>query len=50
MSLSLEGVLSHVPHTHAEEIAAHAKSLEVAREVGSYLRGELKKICPDLVM
>ncbi len=22
MSLSLEGVLSHVPHTHAEEIAA----------------------------
>jgi phosphotransferase system enzyme I (PtsI) len=33
----------------AQEIAAHAQTLEVARDVESYLRGELKKLCPDLV-
>lgn len=33
----------------AQEIAAHAQTLEVARDVENYLRGELKKLCPDLV-
>jgi phosphotransferase system enzyme I (PtsI) len=32
------------------EIAEHAQTLEVARDVENYLRGELKKLCPDLVM
>ncbi len=30
-----------------EEIAAHAATLEVARDVENYLRGELKKLCPE---
>ncbi len=33
----------------AQEIAEHAQTLEVARDVENYLRGELKKLCPDLV-
>jgi phosphoenolpyruvate-protein phosphotransferase (PTS system enzyme I) len=33
----------------AVEIASHAQTLEVARDVENYLRGELKKLCPDLV-
>jgi phosphoenolpyruvate-protein phosphotransferase (PTS system enzyme I) len=32
----------------AEEIAAQAMQMEVARDVDAYLRGELKKICPVL--
>jgi len=35
---------------HAQEIAAHAQTLELARDVENYLRGELKKIAPDLVL
>ncbi|MSR60206.1 MAG: phosphoenolpyruvate--protein phosphotransferase [Planctomycetaceae bacterium] len=33
----------------AEEIARHAQSLEVARDVENYLRGEFKKLSADLV-
>lgn len=33
----------------AEEIAARASTLEVSRDIENYLRGELKKICPELV-
>lgn len=33
----------------AQEIAERAQTLEVARDVENYLRGELKKLCPDLV-
>src|SRR4029078_6315327 len=33
----------------ARDIAEHAQTLEVARDVENYLRGELKKLCPDLV-
>jgi phosphoenolpyruvate-protein phosphotransferase (PTS system enzyme I) len=33
----------------AEEIAGRAMALELARDVENYLRGELKKACPDLV-
>jgi len=31
----------------AERIASRAESMEVARDVESFLRGELKKLCPD---
>lgn len=34
----------------AKEIADRAQTLEVARDVESYLRGAMKKICPDLVL
>ncbi|MGQ0637508.1 MAG: phosphoenolpyruvate--protein phosphotransferase [Planctomycetaceae bacterium] len=34
----------------AQAIAAHAQTLEVARDVESFLRGELKKLCPELAM
>ena len=34
----------------AEEIVAHVRTLEVARNVEDFLRGELKKICPDLML
>lgn len=33
----------------AEEIAARAATLEVSRDIENYLRGELKKACPELV-
>ncbi len=46
----LKQVVRNVSIPQAEEIAAHAESLEVARDVENYLRGELKKICPDLLM
>jgi phosphotransferase system enzyme I (PtsI) len=32
----------------AEEIARRAMAFELARDVENYLRGELKKVCPDL--
>lgn len=35
--------------SQAREIAAHAQSLDLARDVEHYLRGELKKFCPELV-
>ncbi len=34
----------------AREIAGHVQTLDMARDVESYLRGELKKIAPDLVV
>jgi phosphotransferase system enzyme I (PtsI) len=43
-------VIRHLTIPQAEAIAAHAQSLEVARDVENYLRGELKKICPDLIL
>ena len=33
---------------HAEEIAATALDLDLARDIDGFLRGELKRICPDL--
>ncbi|MCA9015001.1 MAG: phosphoenolpyruvate--protein phosphotransferase [Planctomycetaceae bacterium] len=41
-------VIRHLTIARAEEIAAHALTIDVARDVESYLRGELYKICPDL--
>lgn len=46
----LKEVIRKITIPQAEEIAAHAKSLDIARDVESYLRGELNKICPDLVL
>ena len=45
----LKEVIRTIDVRQGEEIAAHALSLELARDVENYLRGELKKICPDLV-
>lgn len=46
----IKEVIRHLSITQAEGIAAHALTLDVARDVESYLRGELKKIFPDLMM
>jgi phosphotransferase system enzyme I (PtsI) len=45
----LKEVIRSITIGQAETIAAHALTLELARDVENYLRGELKKICPDLV-
>jgi len=42
-------VVRRISIPQAEEIAAHVRTLDRARDVESYLRGELKKLCPDLV-
>ena len=34
----------------AREIAQRVEGLEIARDVENFLRGELKKLCPDLVL
>ena len=46
----IKEVIRSITIPQAEEIARHAEKLEVARDVENYLRGELKKICPDLVV
>jgi phosphotransferase system enzyme I (PtsI) len=43
----IKQVIRGITIPQAEEIAAHADSLDVARDVENYLRGELKKISPD---
>ncbi len=45
----LKEVIRSINVPQAEEIAAHVETLDVSRDVENYLRGELKKICPDLV-
>jgi phosphotransferase system enzyme I (PtsI) len=46
----LKEVIRSIDMRQAREIAAHALSLDLARDVENHLRGELKKICPDLVL
>ena len=46
----LKEVIRHLTIEHAQTIAAHAQTLEVARDVENYLRGEMKKLCPDLFL
>lgn len=46
----LKEAIRSITVPQAEEIAAHAESLDVARDVENYLRGELKKNCPDLLI
>lgn len=43
----LKEIIRQVTIPQAEQIAAHALTLELARDVESYLQSELKKICPD---
>jgi phosphotransferase system enzyme I (PtsI) len=43
-------IVRNITIPQAEVIAAHVETLDVARDVESYLRGELKKISPDLVL
>ncbi|WP_145374328.1 phosphoenolpyruvate--protein phosphotransferase [Symmachiella dynata] len=43
----IKQVIRSITIPQAEEIAAHADTLDVARDVENYLRGELKKISPD---
>ena len=45
----LKEVIRTIDFHQAGEIAGHALTLDLARDVENYLRGELKKICPDLV-
>lgn len=45
----LKEVIRSITIEQAEEIASYAASLEVARDVENFLRGELKKLCPDLL-
>jgi len=46
----LKEVIRNLTIEQAEQIAAHAQSLDLARDVENYLRGELNRICPDLVL
>jgi phosphotransferase system enzyme I (PtsI) len=41
-------VIRSLTIARARDVASHALQMEVARDVDAYLRGELKKICPDL--
>ena len=45
----LKEVVRNITLSQAEDVAAHALTLDLARDVESYLRGELGKLCPDLV-
>lgn len=45
----LKDVIRNLTIARAEQIAARAESMETARDVESYLRGELRKICPESV-
>jgi phosphoenolpyruvate-protein phosphotransferase (PTS system enzyme I) len=45
----LKEIIRTIDVRQGEQIADHALSLELARDVENYLRGELKKICPDHV-
>lgn len=45
----LKEVITHTSIPEAERIAAHACTLDLARDVEHFLLGELGRICPDLV-
>ena len=46
----LKDVIRSITVSQAEGIAAHAETLDVARDVENYLRSEIDRICPDLVI
>lgn len=46
----LKEIIRKLTVPQAEEIAVHVETLDVARDVENYLRGELKKVCPDLLI
>src|SRR5262249_14893616 len=45
----LTEVIRHLTVAKAEEISSRAESMDTARDVEAFLRGELKKICPESV-
>lgn len=46
----LKEVVRNISIPQAQKIAEHAESLDLARDVENYLRGELDSLCPDLVL
>ena len=46
----IKEVIRNLTIESAEQIAAHALTLDLARDVENYLRGELHRISPDLVL
>lgn len=46
----IKQVIRSLTIPQAQDIAQHASGLDVAREVEAYLRGELKKLCSDIVV
>jgi len=46
----LKDVIRSITISQAEAIAAHAETLDVARDVENYLRSEIDRICPELVI
>ncbi len=46
----LKEIIRNMSIQQAKEISDHSLTLETARDVDNYLRGELNRICPDLVM
>jgi len=46
----LKEVIRSMSTSDAQRIAAHACSLDLARDVEHYLLGELSRLCPDLVL
>lgn len=47
---NLKDVVRHISIEQAEQIAGEARTLDTARDIDNYLRGELLKTCPDLVV
>lgn len=45
----LKEVIRHLTVAKAEAISSRAETMDTARDVEAYLRGELKKICPESV-
>ena len=47
----IKEVIRHINVAQAEDIAQHVlTNFDVARDIETYLRGELKRICPDLML
>lgn len=42
-------VFRNMEISKAEAVLAHARKLDLARDIESYLRGELFKVCPELI-
>lgn len=45
----IKEVLRHLTVEKAEAVLAHARTLDLARDIEGYLRGELFKVCPELI-
>jgi phosphotransferase system enzyme I (PtsI) len=44
---SIKELIRNLTLSDAEEIARHASQLELARDIESYLRGEVRRFLPD---